>query len=271
MGRRRSSSRGAAGCGSRNRSSASLGDPAAVAVERRGRDARAHGRGRDEHRPSSERPPPIARPRRRCGASSGGATKRFAAAAGGRRCLAVSMPIPRRRASRRWSGGRGAARRRCCISWPGSSDRAPGTWRSLGEPLGGRSTGGARRARGAAHVALVTQEPGLVPYLSALENVELGLQLRGAGGATRRRRAPAVRSSRSVSRSGSARRRPALGGRAAARCDRPRAGRRRPAAARRRADRASGRGERPLRRRVCSRAPHTSTASPSSARRTTRS
>jgi ABC-type lipoprotein export system ATPase subunit len=31
-------------------------------------------------------------------------------------------------------------------------------------------------------VALVTQEPGLVPYLTALENVELGLQLRGANG-----------------------------------------------------------------------------------------
>ena len=30
------------------------------------------------------------------------------------------------------------------------------------------------------HVALVTQEPGLVPYLSALENVELGLALRDA-------------------------------------------------------------------------------------------
>jgi ABC-type lipoprotein export system ATPase subunit len=39
------------------------------------------------------------------------------------------------------------------------------------------------------HVALVTQEPGLVPYLSARENVELGLRIRGAGepeaGATR--------------------------------------------------------------------------------------
>jgi ABC-type lipoprotein export system ATPase subunit len=30
------------------------------------------------------------------------------------------------------------------------------------------------------HVGLVTQEPGLVPYLSALENVELALRLRGA-------------------------------------------------------------------------------------------
>jgi ABC-type lipoprotein export system ATPase subunit len=29
------------------------------------------------------------------------------------------------------------------------------------------------------HVALVTQEPGLVPHLSARENVELGLQVRG--------------------------------------------------------------------------------------------
>ncbi len=32
------------------------------------------------------------------------------------------------------------------------------------------------------HVALVTQEPGLVPYLSAFENVELGLRLRSAAG-----------------------------------------------------------------------------------------
>ena len=32
------------------------------------------------------------------------------------------------------------------------------------------------------HVALVTQEPGLVPYLSAFENVELGLRLREADG-----------------------------------------------------------------------------------------
>ena len=39
------------------------------------------------------------------------------------------------------------------------------------------------------HLALVTQEPGLVPYLSARENVELGLRVRGVGepetGATR--------------------------------------------------------------------------------------
>jgi ABC-type lipoprotein export system ATPase subunit len=35
------------------------------------------------------------------------------------------------------------------------------------------------------HVALVTQEPGLIPYLTALENVELGLYLRGANGGAR--------------------------------------------------------------------------------------
>src|SRR5205823_3804833 len=32
------------------------------------------------------------------------------------------------------------------------------------------------------HIALVTQEPGLVSHLTALENVELGLQVRGVGG-----------------------------------------------------------------------------------------
>src|SRR5207237_3671444 len=45
-----------------------------------------------------------------------------------------------------------------------------------GTPLGalGRTELAALRRR---HVALVTQEPGLVPYLSARENVELGLYL----------------------------------------------------------------------------------------------
>ena len=47
-----------------------------------------------------------------------------------------------------------------------------------GEVLAGRTRGelAALRRR---HVALVTQEPGLVPYLSALENVRLALALRG--------------------------------------------------------------------------------------------
>jgi ABC-type lipoprotein export system ATPase subunit len=50
--------------------------------------------------------------------------------------------------------------------------------------VAGRSLGELTRAQLAElrrrHIALVTQEPGLVPYLSALENVELGLALRGA-------------------------------------------------------------------------------------------
>ena len=53
-----------------------------------------------------------------------------------------------------------------------------------GTPLGalGRTELAALRRR---HVALVTQEPGLVPYLTARENVELGLYLRGADGDAR--------------------------------------------------------------------------------------
>src|SRR5439155_8960489 len=46
-----------------------------------------------------------------------------------------------------------------------------------GEELGGLERGKLAELR-RRHVALVTQEPGLVPYLSALENVELGLTLR---------------------------------------------------------------------------------------------
>lgn len=49
--------------------------------------------------------------------------------------------------------------------------------------VAGASLGGLRRAQLAElrrrHVALVTQEPGLVSYLTALENVRLGLSLRG--------------------------------------------------------------------------------------------
>jgi ABC-type lipoprotein export system ATPase subunit len=48
----------------------------------------------------------------------------------------------------------------------------------------GREAGGMSRAAVAAlrrqHIALVTQEPGLVPHLSARENVALGIQVRGA-------------------------------------------------------------------------------------------
>ncbi|TMK66444.1 MAG: ABC transporter ATP-binding protein [Actinobacteria bacterium] len=55
--------------------------------------------------------------------------------------------------------------------------------------LAGDSLGGLTRAKLAGlrrrHVALVTQEPGLVPYLNALENVELALHLRGADGGAR--------------------------------------------------------------------------------------
>jgi ABC-type lipoprotein export system ATPase subunit len=43
--------------------------------------------------------------------------------------------------------------------------------------MGRSEVAGVRRE----HLALVTQEPGLVPYLSARENVELGLRIRGVG------------------------------------------------------------------------------------------
>jgi ABC-type lipoprotein export system ATPase subunit len=59
---------------------------------------------------------------------------------------------------------------------------------TAGEVLvAGRELGAMERAAVAdlrrTEIALVTQEPGLVPHLTARENVELGLQVRGADGA----------------------------------------------------------------------------------------
>jgi ABC-type lipoprotein export system ATPase subunit len=48
-----------------------------------------------------------------------------------------------------------------------------------GRPLNGRSRSELAALR-RQHIALVTQEPGLVPYLTALENVALGLGMRGS-------------------------------------------------------------------------------------------
>jgi ABC-type lipoprotein export system ATPase subunit len=56
-----------------------------------------------------------------------------------------------------------------------------GTVTLVGVSLDGLSRGQLAELR-RRHVALVTQEPGLVPYLTALENVELGLAVRGAFG-----------------------------------------------------------------------------------------
>jgi ABC-type lipoprotein export system ATPase subunit len=54
-----------------------------------------------------------------------------------------------------------------------------------GQQIGHLSRAGVAAVR-REHIALVTQEPGLVPHLTARENVELGLQVRGvAGDATR--------------------------------------------------------------------------------------
>jgi ABC-type lipoprotein export system ATPase subunit len=62
--------------------------------------------------------------------------------------------------------------------------------------VAGRSLSGRTRSQLAAmrrrDVALVTQEPGLVPHLSALENVELGLSLRGSRASSPRARSALV-------------------------------------------------------------------------------
>ena len=113
-----------------------------------------------------------------------------------------------------------------------------------------RSTARQLAAHRRDHIGWVGQEPGLVPFATALENVLLALEIH-AGGRARRARARGARLARAPrpGRLRGPRRRPPLGGRATARRDRPRA---RPPARRRaarRADRAARPGERRARRR----------------------
>jgi putative ABC transport system ATP-binding protein len=58
----------------------------------------------------------------------------------------------------------------------------------LGTAISALDRDGRARFRGK-HIALVSQSTGLVPFLTAAENVELGLSLRGIGGAEARERA----------------------------------------------------------------------------------
>jgi ABC-type lipoprotein export system ATPase subunit len=61
-----------------------------------------------------------------------------------------------------------------------------------GEPLNGKSRSELASLR-RRHMALVTQEPGLVPYLTALENVALGLAMRGSRNGNESRAQAALR------------------------------------------------------------------------------
>jgi ABC-type lipoprotein export system ATPase subunit len=58
----------------------------------------------------------------------------------------------------------------------------------LGTPISALDRDARARFRGE-HIALVSQSTGLVPFLTATENVELGLSLRGIEGAEARERA----------------------------------------------------------------------------------
>jgi ABC-type lipoprotein export system ATPase subunit len=108
-------------------------------------------------------------------------TKDFGTAAGSRTVFA-NLDVSFRSGSFTAVVGRSGSGKTTLLHILAGLERASGgEVRLLGDVLEGRSRSqlAALRQR---HVALVTQEPGLVPYLTALENVELGLQIRGAEG-----------------------------------------------------------------------------------------
>ena len=109
-----------------------------------------------------------------------GASKRFGAGAGGRTVFADLDASFRAGRFSVVVGRSGTGKTTLLHLLAGLERPSDGDVTLLGERLGSRTRAELAALRREA-VALVTQEPGLVPYLSAFENVELGLQLREAG------------------------------------------------------------------------------------------
>ncbi len=198
-------------------------------------------------------------------ASVRGLSKAYGETHGARRARRV---VPRRSAPRDHRARPARGRRHSCTCSPGSSFRTRARSRSpaSSSPHLDRA---ARAAHRRAAIAYVGQQAGLVPHLSALENVELALTLRGIDGD-----APACARCARIGRSRrahAAARLAPLPGRTRAHRDRARHRRAAEAAARRRADLAPrpGRTRSPF--RSCSPGSLATRAPPCSARRTTRS
>jgi ABC-type lipoprotein export system ATPase subunit len=170
---------------------AALNQPRRLRVERRGAELAitSAGGGSSAGRPS---PPPLATPHtcpRRVVAELRGIVKRFEAA---------PQPVLDRVTHRFESGtftaivGRSGSGKTTLLHLLAGLDLP-----TEGEVLvAGVETGSISRSAVAAlrreHIALVTQEPGLVPHLTARENVELGLHVRGLAGGARDRAVTAL-------------------------------------------------------------------------------
>ena len=143
-----------------------------------------------------ESPPPVPAARRRPDAarrsspSCAASTKRYGEP---RRCSTGSTPRSRAGRSRRHRPVRARGRRRCSTCSPGSSCPTRATSSSTATRCSALDRAARAALRARARSRFVGQEPGLVPFLTARENVELGLALRGRDrGAAPRGRSPSV-------------------------------------------------------------------------------
>ena len=197
--------------------------------------------------------------------------RRYGAARADRRARRARRRLPRRPADARSPARPARARRRCSHSSPGSTARA-GEVASLGTRLAELDRAGARRAPPRARRVRRRRIRRSTPFLSARENVELALALRGlAADEAHRARRRCARGGRPRA-SGRAAGRAPLRRRAPARRDRP--GARRRAATLLLADEPTARLDEANALAVgalFARAAPASTARRSSARRTTRS
>ena len=174
----------------------------------RGRPARPHPGRRGARRGAPRPPSPSPGPRRlrrrrraRSVATLAEVGKRYPAARGERVVLDAVTRSFRRGVLTAIVGRSGSGKTTLLHLLAGLERPSEGEITVAGERLGALDRAGLAGLR-RREIALVTQEPGLIPYLSALENVELGIRLR-ADGAGQAAPCAGRRCSRSASPSGS--------------------------------------------------------------------
>ena len=167
----------------------------ATAQSRDGLDRRRAGHGqRRRRRGAGHRRGCHHAPVRRPAASRRGGARAATSASAARWCSKGSRPSSAAGCCTPSPGLRARARRRCCICSPASSCPTPDRSRSTASSCASLDRAGRAGAPPRARSPTSASRSGLIPHLSALENVELALAVRGVDDRTRRPRGARARS-----------------------------------------------------------------------------